>query len=208
MNDRIRSLLDQMSSIEDQLRAALQEGEAQVHFVVKGKRVEFERGARDAHRKLKRSILRWIVTNRPQNFITGPIIYGCGFPILFLDLSVTFYQLICFPVYGIARVRRGDYMIYDRKYLSYLNWFERLHCEYCAYANGAMAYMAEVLARTEEYFCPIKHAHKSLGTHKRYRHFLEYGDAADYHGRLEEFRREMNREREQQQAVDARKAGK
>jgi hypothetical protein len=35
-----------------------------------------------------------------------------------------------------------------------------------------MGYMAEILARTEQYFCPIKHARKSLGTHSRYKRFL------------------------------------
>ena len=44
------------------------------------------------------------------------------------------------------------------------------------------------MARTEEYFCPIKHAGKILGTHARYARFLEYGDAADYETRLEKFR--------------------
>ena len=51
-----------------------------------------------------------------------------------------------------------------------------------------MAYMAEILARTEQYFCPIKHAHKVLGTHSRYNRFLGYGEAQAYEARLEEFR--------------------
>ena len=72
-----------------------------------------------------------------------------------------------------------------------LDFYERLHCEYCAYANGLLAYCAEVVARTEQYFCPIKHARKVLGTHARYRDFLAYGDAEDYHGRLERIRQAM-----------------
>ncbi|MDO9316507.1 MAG: hypothetical protein Q7T97_18390, partial [Burkholderiaceae bacterium] len=59
---------------------------------------------------------------------------------------------------------------------------------YCEYGNGLMAYMREILARTEEYFCPIKHARKVLGTHERYKRFLNYGDAADYEAKLEEYR--------------------
>ena len=51
-----------------------------------------------------------------------------------------------------------------------------------------MGYMAEILARTEQYFCPIKHAHKVLGTHGRYNRFLAYGDAEAYEAKLEEFR--------------------
>ena len=51
-----------------------------------------------------------------------------------------------------------------------------------------MGYMAEILARREEYFCPIKHAHKILGMHSRYRRFLAYGDGDAYEAKLEEFR--------------------
>ena len=57
-----------------------------------------------------------------------------------------------------------------------------------AYANGLLAYATEIAARTEQYFCPIKHARKILGVHDRYARFLDYGDAADFHARLEEFR--------------------
>ena len=145
---------------------------------IKGKKVEFERSIRETHRKLKRGILRWIVTDRPQNILTAPVIYGMVVPMVMLDLCVTFYQWICFPVYRIARVKRGDYIVFDRNNLGYLNWFERLHCEYCAYGNGLIAYAAEIVARTEQYFCPIKHARKVLGSHARYRRFLDYGEAA------------------------------
>jgi len=44
------------------------------------------------------------------------------------------------------------------------------------------------LARTEQYFCPIKHARKILGTHGRYNRFLGYGDGENYEARLEEYR--------------------
>ena len=39
------------------------------------------RSVRDAHRKLKTSVLRWLVTNRPQNLLTGPLIYGMVVPL-------------------------------------------------------------------------------------------------------------------------------
>jgi hypothetical protein len=188
MNDRIENLMSQMAALEDELRTALHEQESRIFFQIKGKRVEFERSVRDAHRKLKKNFFRWLVTNRPQNLITGPIIYGMALPMMALDLLVSCYQWVCFPIYGITRVRRGDYFVFDRHHLGYLNFIEKFHCAYCEYGNGLMAYMAEILARTEEYFCPIKHAHKMLGTHSRYKRFLDYGDAADYEKKLEVFR--------------------
>ncbi len=195
MNERISQLLAQMAALEDELRSAVHDQESRMFFQIKGRRVEFERSVRDAHRKLKKNVFRWLVTNRPQNLITGPVIYGMALPLMLVDLCVTLYQWICFPIYGISKVKRSDYMVYDRQHLGYLNAFERFHCTYCEYANGLMAYMTEIVARTEQYFCPIKHARKILGTHARYNRFLDYGDAADYEARLEAFRVALGKEK-------------
>jgi hypothetical protein len=203
MTDRIRDLLAQIAVLDQELTTALQEQQSHVSFFVKGKKVEFERSVAQAHKRAKRSIWRWITTNRPQNFITGPIIYSLIIPMAVLDLFVSFYQFTCFPIYGIARVPRKDYIVLDRQYLGYLNWFERFHCTYCAYANGLVAWTSEVTGRTEEYFCPIKHARKILGAHSRYASFLPYGDATDYHAKLEQYRKAMGREEKR----EARKHG-
>ena len=188
MNSQINDILAKIAALEQELGAAVHAQESRIFFQLKGKRVEFERSAREAHRKLRKNLFRWLVTDRPQNLITGPLIYGMAIPLLMLDACVSFYQWACFPIYGIAKVRRSDYLVYDRRHLGYLNIIEKFHCTYCEYGNGLMAYMREILARTEEYFCPIKHARKVIGTHARYRRFLDYGDAADYEARLEAFR--------------------
>jgi len=188
MNERIHQLLAQMAALEDDLREALHEQETSMLFEIRGKRVEFEHSIKQAHRRLKTGFFRWLVANRPQNLITGPVIYGMIVPLLILDLFVTLYQAACFPVYQIARVRRGDYIVLDRHQLQYLNFIEKFHCSYCAYASGLIAYVYEIVARTEQYFCPIKHARRILGTHTRYARFLDYGDAEDYEARLEAFR--------------------
>ena len=188
MNEKITLILAQMAALENDLRTAVHEQESKMFFQIKGKRVEFESSVKAAHRKLKKNFFRWLVTDRPQNLITGPIIYAMIFPLMMLDICVSFYQWACFPIYGITKVRRADYIVFDRRHLGYLNFIEKFHCTYCEYGNGLMSYMAEILARTEEYFCPIKHAHKILGTHTRYNRFLDYGDAADYEAKLEEYR--------------------
>ncbi len=96
MNEKIRQLLDQMSALEDDLRRELQAQEASALYQIKGKRVEFEAAVRQAHRKLKTNFFRWLVTYRPQNLITGPIIYSMIVPMLVLDVCVSFYQATCF----------------------------------------------------------------------------------------------------------------
>ena len=192
MNDRIRILLNQINLLEGELQTVLHEQESRILFQFKGKAIEFERSVKHAHARLKRGVLHWIVTDRPQNFVTGPIIYGMLVPLLLLDLCITLYQASCFPIYRVTKVRRGDYIVIDRQHLGYLNSIEKFHCTYCAYANGLIAYAYEIVARTEQYFCPIKHAHKVLGTHARYARFLDYGESADYHTRLEAFRTQLD----------------
>jgi hypothetical protein len=188
MNDQIRELLAQIKVLEEELQTAVHAQEHRMFFQIKGKRVEFEQTIRQTHQRLKTGFLRWLVTNRPQNLITGPIIYSMIFPMLVLDVCVSFYQATCFPIYRVAKVRRADYIVLDRQHLAYLNFIEKFHCTYCAYGTGLLAYVSEIVARTEQYFCPIKHARKVLGTHARYAHFLDYGDAADHAARVEEFR--------------------
>ncbi|CAN1526029.1 MAG: hypothetical protein K9J28_07435 [Sulfuritalea sp.] len=194
MNDHIQQLLEQITALEDDLRKALSEQQSSVFFQIKGKRVEFEQSIKQTHRRLKRNFFRWLVTDRPQNLITGPIIYSMIIPLLVTDLFVSFYQMTCFPIYGIKKVRRDDYIIFDRQQLHYLNFIEKFHCTYCAYGSGMISYVSEIIARTEQYFCPIKHARKILGTHKRYAQFLEYGVAENYQAKLEAFRRDLSKD--------------
>lgn len=194
MNHRIEELLKQITVLEDELRTAISEQQSSIHFQVKGRRIEFEHSIKQTHQKLKKNFFRWLVTNRPQNLITGPIIYSMIIPLLITDIFVTFYQFTCFPIYGIKKVRRSDYMVFDRHQLHYLNFIEKFHCTYCAYANGMIAYISEIVARTEQYFCPIKHARKILGTHARYHQFLEFGDAENYEQKVNEYRNSLGNE--------------
>lgn len=188
MNERIHRILLQISVLEDELRSAVHEQESRVLFTIRGKSIEFKSTVRAEHLKLRKNLFRWLVTNRPQNLITGPLIYGMIIPLVMLDACVSFYQWACFPIYGITKARRADYLVFDRRHLGYLNIIEKFHCTYCEYGNGLMAYMTEILARTEQYFCPIKHARKILGAHHRYQSFLGYGEADAYEAKLEEFR--------------------
>ena len=135
------------------------------------------------HRRLKTSLWKYIRNARVLVLLTVPLIYACAIPFLLLDLSVTIYQAVCFPIFGVPKVRRRDYLIFDRGRLAYLNAVEKAGCVYCSYANGLLAYIAEIAARTEQRFCPIKHAHPPAQPHSRYPQFLPYGDAQAYRAR-------------------------
>ena len=132
------------------------------------------------HRRQKRSSWKHVRSTPALVILSSPLIYMCVFPFLLLDVTVALYQFVCFPIYGIPRVRRKDYLVFDRGRLAYLNTIEKIGCLYCSYANGLLAMITEIGARTEQHFCPIKHARRLLQTHSRYGKFLPYGDARAY----------------------------
>ena len=135
-----------------------------------------------------------MVSARPLVLLTAPIVYLCWLPFIVLDLFVTLCQAVCFPVWRIPKVKRSDYLFFDRADLPCLNAIERFNCFYCSYANGIAAYAREVAARTEQYWCPIKHARRIVAAHDRYPLFFEHGDAEAYRQGLERLRRQQERE--------------
>lgn len=196
MNDKIRQMISQISALEDELRLMLQEQKGKVGYHLQGKRIAFECAIREAHQKLKVGVFSWLMSVPLRNFLTAPIIYSMIIPLVLTDIFVSIYQATCFPVYGIPKIRRRDYITFDHRHLAYLNFIEKFHCLYCSYANGLIAYTREITARTEQYFCPIKHAQKMLGEHQRYQTYLEYGEAEDFLVRLDQFREALAQEAE------------
>ena len=78
------------------------------------------------------SVFNFVREGNHWSLATTPIIYSLSIPFLLLDLWVTAFQWICFPIYGVARVPRRRYFVFDRHRLPYLNWLERAHCAYCS----------------------------------------------------------------------------
>jgi hypothetical protein len=131
-----------------------------------------------------------IKRSRPINLITGPIIYSMIFPLLFLDVFVSFYQWSCFPIYGIKKFLRKDYIIFDRQELIYLDWISKFHCTYCAYGVGLVAYVEAIIGATETYFCPIKHKSKKTYSIKKKSQYISFvePDNFDFNIYLEKIR--------------------
>ncbi|MFM7273044.1 MAG: hypothetical protein ACKO4A_04200, partial [Gammaproteobacteria bacterium] len=121
------------------------------------------------------------------------LIYALIIPFALLDLFLTVYQAICFRLYRLPRVPRADYIVIDRHQLKYLNALQKLNCVYCGYVNGLIGWTREIASVTEQYWCPIKHARKVLGTHTRYAKFLDYGDAEAFPVRVRDLRQELRR---------------
>ena len=140
------------------------------------------------HVQARTSLLRFMRQSRFFVGLTAALIYGCIIPFVLLDLFISIFQAFSFPLYGIPKVRRSDFVVFDRGKLCYLNLLERINCAYCSYGNGVLAYVVEVAARTEQHWCPIRHAHRILHPHDRYSHFLPYGDSAAYRAKIDDVR--------------------
>jgi hypothetical protein len=150
--------------------------------------IHFSDKIRKEHTQARSSLLAYMQQSRFFVALTAPLIYGCIIPFVLLDAFISLYQAFSFPLYGIPKVRRSDFIVFDRGKLCYLNLLERINCAYCSYGNGVLAYVVEIAARTEQHWCPIRHAHRISHPHDRYPHFLPYGDSAAYRAKIEEVR--------------------
>jgi hypothetical protein len=193
MDADIAKLLQRLQELETEFEETLDARREAFRYRFEKGRVIFERAAVAEHRKLKRNTLTFLRHSRFGPIILAPFVYMLIVPFLVIDFMAWIYQLVCFPVWGMERVRRDDYIRLDRHHLGYLNGIEKLNCLYCGYANGLIAYLQEVAGRTEQYWCPIKHAVRMKSSHRRYRDFIEYGDAEDFHERLVRFRKQLRK---------------
>jgi hypothetical protein len=187
MNSNIATLIEKIRSLEAELEAELAQRRANLRVGLENGRAIFEAEILRRHRELKTRLIAYVLHAHLLTVLTAPVIYALIVPLLLLDLFVTAYQAACFPVYGIPKVKRSDYLVFDRHHLRYLNAVEKLNCAYCSYANGLIAYVREIAGRTEQYWCPIKHARRVIGAHPRYAMFEDYGDAEGYKKWLEQF---------------------
>jgi hypothetical protein len=158
MTSQLAVLMEKMRSVEAEIETELARRQEELRFRFENSRIVFEDEALRVHRAIKTRVSRYLSQANPLVILTAPVIYSLLIPIALLDIFVIIYQAICFPVYKIPQVRRRDYLIFDRHHLAYLNIIEKINCAYCSYANGAISFAREVAARTEVYWCPIKHA--------------------------------------------------
>ena len=192
-SDRLNEALERFYKLQKDLEAEidrlLQEKREQFRYHLERGKVRFEQGMRALHKRKRVSVWNYLRHARLRHVISAPIIYSVFFPFLALDIFVTIYQHICFRLYGIPLVRRSDHVVIDRHHLAYLNVIEKFNCIYCGYGNGVAEYVREVSARTEQYWCPIKHARRTRDPHHRTDRFMDYGDADAWGEKLELLRK-------------------
>lgn len=191
MTQQVDAILEKIQALELELEAEFAKARAGLNYGLEHGRARFEEEVKRRHQALRKGLGRYLAGASPLVVLTAPVIYSLIIPFVMMDLWVSAYQAICFPVYGIPKVQRGRYIVFDRSGLAYLNLIEKLNCAYCSYGNGVVAYAREVAARTEQHWCPIKHARRVLGAHDRYVHFAEYGDGEHYADELKQARERL-----------------
>jgi len=184
---RVDDLIEQIQVLEEEMQLEFEQRRGDFLVVMDAKRVRFS-GEVAALRRSRVGLLRYVTRASLLSVLTAPLIYLGFIPLLLLDAFLFLFQSICFPAYRIPRVRRADHLALDRGDLPYLNVVERVNCFYCGYANGLASYFREIAARTEQYWCPIKHARRIIAAHEHYPTFFEYGDADSYRLGLERMR--------------------
>lgn len=191
MDNRLNELLLKIKKLEAELIEELQKQQEIFSYEIRKKKIYFEKFAIEQQREQLVNLWRYIAGAPLRHLVTVPVIWACLIPTLLFDLFVSLFHAICFPLYGIQKVKRAEYIVFDRQYLEYLNFFEKVNCAYCSYFNGLVAYVQEIGARTEQYWCPIKHARRIAFIHNHYQNFFDYGDA-------EKYRKELSATRKQQ----------
>ncbi|MGR3320807.1 MAG: hypothetical protein ACU0DK_02620 [Pseudooceanicola sp.] len=191
MSEHVETLRARIAQLQDELETEYRRRSAALRYRIENGRVVFETAARRRHKALRQGIAAFVAKSPPGHLVTAPVIYSLIVPFALVDLWVTIYQAICFRAYGIPRVRRRDYIRLDRHQLAYLNGIQKLNCIYCGYVNGLIAYIREIAARTEAYWCPIKHSMRLKGLHRHYPDFMEFGDGEGYAEGLHEARRRI-----------------
>lgn len=189
MNKRIIELIDHIKSLELELEAELDKAREHLNFRLVNHRILFEKAIRQQHRRFKINLFRYVLFPKWRHVVVAPFVYAVFPALLLLDLTASLYHVVCFPLLGIPKVKRSDYLVFDHHHLAYLNLLEKLNCAYCSYGNGLISYLKEIIGRTEQYWCPIKHARRIFDVHSRYGNFVEYGEAESFRRNLENIRK-------------------
>lgn len=191
MNATLHELSNRIQRLEEEVESGLKHRRMELLADFEDRKAHFEREVLAAQHRLKRGLLAYLWDSSPLAILTAPVIYAGIVPLVLLDLFLMLYQNTCFPVYGIRQVRRRDCFVFDRSHLAYLNIIEKMNCVYCSYGNGVAAYFREIIGRTEQYWCPIKHARRMLQAHAYYDKFTDFGDAKAYQRELTVLRRDL-----------------
>ena len=120
MSSKLDALRAELAELQARLAAELASTDAALRYTLQRGRAIFDTETRAAHSAARERPRQFLSHTRLLHLVTAPVIYSMILPFALLDLFVTVYQAICFPVYHIEKVRRADHILIDRQFLAYL----------------------------------------------------------------------------------------
>jgi hypothetical protein len=188
MSEKIEKIVQSIEEMKQRLREEIEKQESHITYEIDHGIVSFEAEVLKRQKLMMKDLFIYFREIPLLHFLVSPLIYIMVIPAMLFDVSLFVYQQVVCRIFKFEPIKRSDYIVYDRHYLGYLNPVEKLNCMYCSYFNGLMQYAAAMAARTELYFCPIKHAKKTAYEHQYYHEFFIYGEEENYQERLKELR--------------------
>lgn len=177
MNVRLQELLQKKKSPEHESGAESQENAADLLYKRHGRKVLFADEVKASQASCAVPVMPLLREAALCNLLSAPLTWFCLLPLALLGQVVSCCRALCLPIYGILQVRRGVRIIMNRSRINSLNSREKINCACCSCLIGGIAFLQEVAGRTEQYWCPIKHARRIGSRHNRYAKLFEYGDA-------------------------------
>lgn len=190
-DNKIDEITAKIRVLEDELVTEFNHKQKELLLRFEDEKREFEKTVLKEGRSKIISSIKYISSLPIGATLTIPFIWAMIIPIVIIDLMVSIFQAVCFPIYKIPKVKRKDHVVIDRYNLFYLGRVEKVNCLYCEYFNGVTSYVREIAARTEQFWCPIKHSKPLKENHSRYNNFFDYGDYLKYEEELNQIRKDF-----------------
>lgn len=156
--DKISQILAEIKAKQQELYKEYEKLTKKYDFSFEKGKIKFSQNAKMYQEKFRIPLWKYISNPIIRHTLSIPFIYGMIIPAIILDTFLFIYQHTAIRLYGIPLVKRSEYIVFDRKHLSYLNIMQKINCLYCSYVNGLFSYAVEIAGRTEKYWCPIKAA--------------------------------------------------
>ena len=177
MKSKINEIIKDIENKKNELLIEYEKIKEKYGFSFKKWKIVFNDKESKYNKTFKPWLFRYVIFVKFKHLVSMPFIYSVIIPTIILDIFLFIFQQTCFRLYGIPLVKRLDYIIFDRRFLDYLNIVQKFNCLYCSYVNGIFSYAVEIWWRTEKYWCPIKYAKKMKWQHNWQEHFADYWDA-------------------------------
>ena len=113
MDPHIGEFMARIRELEQRIEQEAQERRQQWQADFESRKVRFEAEVLAQQKRFRMGLMRYVLSADWRSVLSVPFIYPVIVPLLLLDVSVTVYQWVCFPLYRIPRVKRSHYFVFD-----------------------------------------------------------------------------------------------